>query len=413
MTLKLNIYSNYETAALLRVFSNQTPLWEENIQLRRGENRLTYPLTIAQEGFHHYRAMIEAPKDSVPENNEAAAYTMVKGPARILLAEGKPGEGMAIVSALQSLNLPADVISPGEFRTGLAELKRYALLILCNVPAEELETGVMESIRAGVRDLGMGLIMVGGEDSFGPGGYLHTPVEQALPVHMDLKGKKKIPSLGLMLVIDKSGSMSETSGGVCKVELAKEAAAQAASVLDARDRVGVIAFDDTAQWVVKTQAVRDLDAIQADIGTIRADGGTSIFPALALGYIGIKDVPTKYKHVILLTDGMSSSEGDYFFLARRMQKAGITLSTVAVGKDADTQLLSSLAEWGQGRYYYCDDIRRVPRIFTKESIKARRDYLVEEDFYPVVSEYSSLLQGIDACRLCMDMSASRPKTAAR
>lgn len=96
----------------------------------------------------------------------------------------------------------------------------------------------MESIRAGVRDLGMGLIMVGGEDSFGPGGYLHTPVEQALPVHMDLKGKKKIPSLGLMLVIDKSGSMSETSGGVCKVELAKEAAAQAASVLDARDRVG-------------------------------------------------------------------------------------------------------------------------------------------------------------------------------
>ncbi len=411
LSLKLDIYSNYETSALLRIFENQIPLREDTVQLRPGENRFTFPINIDKDGFHTFKAMLEVRNDTVAENNEAAAYTMVKGPARILLAEGTRGESAAIASALRSLNLAFDVILPGELSPGLEELKRYSLLILCNVPAEDLQTGVMESIQAAVRDLGMGLVMVGGENSFGPGGYLNTPVEQALPVHMDLRGKKKIPSLGLMLVIDKSGSMSETSGGVCKVDLAKDAAAQAVSVLGAQDRVGVIAFDDTAQWVVKTQAVRDLDAIQADIGTIRADGGTSIFPALALGYSGIKDVPTKYKHIILLTDGMSANQGDYYFLARRMQNAGITLSTVAVGKDADTQLLKSLAEWGQGRYYYCDDARKVPRIFTKESIKARRDYLVEEEFYPAINESGPLLQGIDALPPLHGYVGTSPKTS--
>jgi len=413
LSLKLKINSNTQTSGLLRIYQDEIPLREDSVRLNKGDNRLTYPLTVAQDGFHIFKAIVEVKEDLVAENNEAVAYTMIKGPARVLLVEGKPGEASAITSALQSLHIPVDVSPPGQVNPGMEQLSPYSLTILCDVPAEELESGVMESIQSAVRDLGMGLVMVGGEESFGPGGYLNTPVEQALPVHMDLRGKKKIPSLGLVLVIDKSGSMTETSGGVCKVDLAKDAAVQAASVLNAKDRVGVVAFDSLPKWVVKPQAVRDLDAIQSDIGTIRADGGTSIFPALDLAYQGLKNSPTKYKHIILLTDGMSANDGDYYFLARRMEKAGITMSTVAVGKDADVNLLSMLAEWGQGRYYYCDDARKVPRIFTKESIKARRDYLVEEDFYPALSENSPLLEGINALPPLHGYVGTSPKASAQ
>lgn len=396
LSIKLKVNSNIETTARLRLYQDDIPQLEDTVRLSKGDNQLTYPLTVTGDGFHVFKAMIEVKSDLIAENNEAVAYTMVKGPARVLLVEGQHGEANAIAAALRSLHMPVDVAAPGQVNPGLEQLSPYSLTILCDVPAEELAGGVMESIQSAVRDLGMGLVMVGGEESFGPGGYLNTPVEQALPVHMDLRGKKKIPSLGLVLVIDKSGSMSETSGGVCKVDLAKEAAAQASSILNAKDRVGVVAFDSIPKWVVKPQAVRDLDAIQADIGTIRADGGTSIYPALDLAYKGLKDAPTKYKHIILLTDGMSAADGDYYFLAQRMEVAGITMSTVAVGKDADINLLSALADSGKGRYYYCDDARKVPRIFTKEAIKARRDYLVEEDFYPAVRESSPLLEGISA-----------------
>ncbi len=230
---------------------------------------------------------------------------------------------------------------------------------------------------------------------------------------MDLRGKKEIPSLALVLVIDKSGSMSESSGGYSKVELAKEAAIQATGILGPLDMAGVIAFDDSAQWVVPLQAVEDKEAIQDDIATIRADGGTSIYPSLALAYADLKDAHTMFKHIILLTDGQSATTGDYYFLSRRMARAGITMSTVAVGEGADTLLLEQLAEWGQGRYYYSDESSNIPRIFTKETMKAIKSYLVEEKFFPLLSAESPVMDGIISVPALEGYVATTPKNTAQ
>jgi hypothetical protein len=159
--------------------------------------------------------------------------------------------------------------------------------------------------------------------------------------------------------------------------------------------------------------VDDLAAIQDDIATLRADGGTSIYPALALAYEALKDVDTKYKHIILLTDGQSATSGDYYYLTRRMEKAGITLSTVAVGDGADTGLLEILAAWGQGRYYFTNQADNIPRIFTKETITALRSYLVEAPFTPVKAAGSELLQGINAVPQLHGYVASSIKDSAQ
>ena len=411
--LKVRIESNFATTAQLRLYQDQELIGQEEVKLRQGENMLLYSSVLDEAGFHSFQASIEVEQDGVADNNEAYAFSMVQGSPRLLLVEGKKGEARGLEAVLSSLDMDYDLLSPREIPVSLAGMQRYGLLILCNVPAEDIRAEAMQAIHTAVRDLGKGLIMIGGEDSFGPGGYFNTPVEKALPVYMDLRGKKEIPSLGLVLVIDKSGSMSESSGGYSKVELAKEAAIQATSILGPLDMAGVVAFDDTAQWVVEFQAVKDKDAIQDDIATIRADGGTSIYPALALGYAALKDAPTKFKHIILLTDGQSATTGDYYFLSRRMGRAGITMSTVAVGEGADTLLLEQLAEWGQGRYYFSDEISNIPRIFTKETMKAIKSYLVEESFFPVLTAASPLMDGISAVPALEGYVATTPKKAAQ
>jgi Mg-chelatase subunit ChlD len=410
--LKVRIHSNTGGSGLLRIFRDRTLIAEEVVRLSKGENQFVYSSTIEESGFFSFGVTAEFEEDTIAENNEASAFTLVHGPPTVLLVEGEAGEGKTLQAALSSLGLKSKCISPLEIPGSLAELQRYAVIALCNVPAEEIRNEAMEAIHSSVRDLGNGLIMLGGEQSFGPGGYFNTPVEKALPVHMDLRGKAEIPSLGLVMVIDKSGSMSGGQGAYSKIDLAKEAAIQATSILGPLDKIGVIAFDEACQWVVKLQSPDDLQAIQDDIATIRAGGGTNIFPSLALAYSSLKDAECKYKHIILLTDGQSATSGDYYYLARRMENENITMSTVAVGEDADTDLMETLAKWGRGRYYFSEDVSSIPKIFTKETIRALNHYLVEEDFLPVQTAASSVMDGLAAVPELNGYVATSPKDTA-
>jgi len=411
--VKVKIDSNIATPVMLRIYQDGAVVGELDSQVNRGENSFSCAAMIKESGFHSFKAVAEFKKDTIAENNVAHAFTMVQGPPSILLVEGSSGEADSIKRALDSLNLDNRVIPAYQFPGTVEELQRYAVVILCNVPASALSADNMEAINMAVKNMGMGLIMVGGDQSFGPGGYFKTPVEKALPVHMDLRGKKEIPSLGLLLVIDKSGSMSGDAGGYAKIDLAREAAVQATEVLGPMDQIGVLAFDSEAKWVVKMRKVDDLAAIQDDIATLRADGGTSIYPSLALAYDTLKKAETKYKHIILLTDGQSATTGDYYFLARKMEKAGITMSTVAVGDGSDTDLLELLAEWGRGRYYFTNEAYTIPRIFTKETITALRSYIVEENFSPLKAAGSEILQGINAVPELQGYVASTVKDSAQ
>lgn len=411
-SIKVRVNSNIDTRVKLRIYQDTEMVVEDSVNVHSGENIFVYTSVIDEGGFYSFRSSVEAINDTVPENNSASAYTTVHGKTSVLVVEGKSGEARAVVSALSSLGLDVDVTAPGMIPAGLDYINRYSAVILCNVSAESIKKETMEALEAAVRDLGTGLIMVGGDQSFGPGGYYKTPVEKALPVYMDLRGKAEIPSLALALVIDKSGSMSGGVSGYSKIDLAREAAIQATDILSPQDKVGVIAFDSAARWVVKMNNVEELEEIQADIATIRAGGGTNIYPAISLAYNSLKNAETKYKHIILLTDGQSATTGDYYYLARRMEKEGITMSTLAVGTDADIFLMQQLAEWGGGRYYFSDDGLNIPRIVTKETIKALREYIVEEEFVPVLTARTPLISGINELPGLEGYVATSPKKTA-
>lgn len=365
--------------------------------LQAGENRLSIPVSAGEAGLHRYRVRVVAPGggDVIAANNEAGGIQEVAGPPRVLILTPSPGEARSLVEALQaSGRVDVTVAGPGEAPRGLTNWARYQAVFLVNTPAYSLGERAMQELETYVRDGGGGLVMVGGPESFGPGGYTGTPVERALPVDMDIKGRGELPSLGLVLVIDKSGSMGGMAGGASKIGLAREAAARSISVLTEKDRVGVLAFDSMPWWVIPPVQADDKKALRQQIAGIQAGGGTEIYPPLLGAYQALRDLPTQVKHIILLTDGISAGGGDYQALLSDLRAAGITLSTVAVGPGADGNMLQALADLGRGRFYATGDADNIPAIFTKETVMATRSFAVNEHFYPRVAASGALLRGL-------------------
>ncbi|HUS14581.1 MAG TPA: VWA domain-containing protein, partial [Chloroflexia bacterium] len=293
----------------------------------------------------------------------------------------------------------ADVVPASALPLDLKQLAAYDATVLVDVPLPGLPQGGQEVLETYVRDLGRGLVVVGGEESYGAGGYSRSILERMLPMTMDLPSQLEIPAVGMVLVIDRSGSMQEPQGGgrsggnVIKIELAKEAAYQAVTQLNARDSVGVVTFDTEAAWVVPMQKLGDPNELAGKIATIGPGGGTYIYAGLDTAVQGLEKSTARGKHIVLLTDGVSMG-GDYEGLLKRMEAAHMTLSTVGLGSDVDAPFLSALATRGGGRFYNTQDAGSLPAIFAHESHIASRAYLIEHPFTPKRTAPSPILQDI-------------------
>lgn len=389
----VTINSNINTRAKLTVFNGREKAFEDMVELQSGSNKFVFRDKASGGGLRNYRAVIEPDVDSLTKNNEASAYTDIKDKPRILVIEDNEGEGIEIANMLRASGVEYRLINAFSAPTTLADMSSYNSIILCNVSAENLRAGFLNNIESYVKDFGGGFIATGGDNSFALGGYFKTSLEKILPVNMDMKGKKEIPDMSMMLIIDKSGSMMDGSGGLSKIDIAKEAAAR---VLDSlrtnRDEIGVIAFDDTVYKVVPRIKIDDSGRIRDEIGTIRAGGGTSILPALEEGFNELKLSNAKIKHIILLTDGQAEKTG-YEELIEKLKKEYITVSTVAVGQGSDKELLESIAKQAKGRFYYTDEFSNIPAIFAKETFMASKSYINNRTFTPQVMDNHSILQG--------------------
>ena len=392
--VRIGVRSTYAGPAVLRMFRNRAFIGQTTVELEEGKNIFAFPQENVDPGFHTYEAMIDTTRDAIRDNNQAGAFTLVYGRPRILLV-GADEDTRFLREALELEELPVDTatVPPAD----IAAAERYDAVMLCNVGAETVTDDEMRVLRAWCGDLGGGLAMTGGGNSFGPGGWRQTPVEEALPLSMDIRNKKNFPSLGLMILVDKSGSMSGTlpGSGKQKVELAAEAAVAAVEVLTERDHIGVIGFDSAAKWDCPFQQATDKRAIAATIRSLRAGGGTDAMPAFNHAIDTFRAATLQLKHIILISDGMVSP-GDFDRVTRDLRQMGVTVTTVGVGPDADRVFLDTLARTNGGRAYFTSDPGSIPRIFTKEAVLAQRSYLVEEPVEPVVTGSSEILKGLDA-----------------
>ena len=395
--VRVSVTATLRGAAVLRLFMNETLVSEGPVTLEYGQNAFTIQQPGVAEGFYSFRAQVVAPDDRRPQNNDAYGYAQVGPKGVVLVVESMVGDALILTQALQAAGIHAQNVTPAQLPARPEELDDVSSVVLVNVPASLLTEQQMEALRAYVQSFGGGLVALGGAAAFGMGDYGGTPLEHALPVISQPPDHKELPTLALALLIDKSGSMNEGSP-VSKIAMAREAAAQAVEILQAGDVLGVLAFEYSPQWVVRPSPVNnaeDARNIVRRVSTIEAGGGTDIYNALQLAYDTLRRTPAQVKHIILVTDGQSTSApGLWETLMTRMRRDRITLSAVAVGADADQNLLQRLVRQGDGRYYYADVPENIPQVVTKESQRASRSLVMSRLFQPQVVTASPILRAI-------------------
>ncbi|MBC7967252.1 MAG: VWA domain-containing protein, partial [Fuerstia sp.] len=386
----VTIHSNHDDEGLVEVFRGDHKVISESRALKSGENRFRFQQSIDRDRMAAFKVRVSGLKsDTLLDNNADSGLVYAAGKPRVLIIESDPDLIRDLAYALEDEGIQVDVRPPQGMPDTLAGLQNYELLMLSNVPATALTQQQMEITRTWVQELGGGFIMLGGEQSFGLGGYYKSTLEEILPVRSDFEKEKEKPSLGIVLVIDRSGSMDGDP-----LEMAKSAAQSAVELLGNRDQIAVLAFDDQTYVISEMQSASNKGKISDEISRIESGGGTSMYPAMEMSFEILNSTSAKLKHVIMLTDGVSNA-GDFEGMARKMVSAKMTVSTVAVGGSADTQLLESIARIGKGRYYLAEDPSQVPQIFAKETVTASKSAIDEQPFVPQVLRVTHALQEID------------------
>jgi uncharacterized membrane protein len=367
------------------------------------------PLTVTAE-FTANRA------DSDPSNNQASATVLVGDPPLVRVFAGEEHDATALARALRAERMDVQVVPVQSMQPQHEELDEVDLVVLANAPAasiggaKALQPPFLRELSRYV-DNGGGLLVLGGPQAYDMGGYGQSAIDRVLPVKIDPIDPEIQAGATIIIILDRSGSMSASVGwSKTKMELADEGAAASINLLRPFDSVGVMSVTETVRWEVKTQPVRDPAALKRKVMRIRADGGgIFVFTALEAAYEAMRKTNTPLKHVILFSDAADSEEkvdGVPFGtgpgttsqdLARKFKAAGITTSVIGIGTDddVDTPFLKDLAKAGGGRFYLTADATKLRGLFVEETERLVDTSLHEQPFLPEVVRSHPIIEGID------------------
>lgn len=378
--IHVEVESETEKKVTLILYGGSTVLSREEVNLQKGPNSFVFQDIAGSTGLVNYRAVLQE-SGGVPENNQKSTVAKVLGAPKLLMVEGAEDEGAEFEKMLFSTGLSAERIQPQAFPKNMEGLQQYEAVLFVNVNADDLTAEQTTSLDSFVKTLGRGFALVGGDNSYALGGYIGSALEEILPVESDVRNKLDVPSLAMVMSIDHSGSMAEASMGLTRLDLAKESAQRAVEQLTPQDEVGVIAFSDTAKWIAPLQSAENAEEVKDLIGGLQLGGGTMMYSSIKESYDALMESDAAIKHLILLTDGEPADRG-FEGLITDMREDGITVSTVAMGRGANTSLMQRLAEIGGGRFYHVDATDNIPAIFAKETQLSTQSYLQNRTFYP-------------------------------
>jgi Ca-activated chloride channel family protein len=361
------------------------------VPLREGKNLIKFKSEAKRAGYTTYRLRLaKYEHDTEQQNNVAVMTAPVKGRPSVLYIEGskdrEPTSATYLKRALETENIDVEVRGPTGIPSNPKELEKYDLVLVSDVPAHLMGAGQMMALDTYVKQMGGGLIMSGGEDSFGSGGYERTMIENMMPVRFDSDKTKEQPDIALVLVMDRSGSMQGA-----KLEAAKESARVTTEVLSANDFIAVVAFDSEANVLVPPQRAGNRAAISRQIAMLQSGGGTNIYPGLKMASDILNGINAKVKHVILMTDGEAPTDG-LTDLVGEMRQSRITVSCVGV-QGADRGMLQMISEAGEGRLYMVDELAALPRIFMQETHEAQKSQLVEDLVHVRIAKKVEAIEG--------------------
>lgn len=319
--------------------------------------------------------------DEVPENNSSRLMVGVDRPRGLLLVSDRPQSALA--SLLKRGGLEVEVAGPREIDWSLERLSRYAAVIIENIPSRQIGGAGLETLAAWVTHAGGGLMMTGGRQSYGTGGYMKSPLDRVLPVTMELRQEHRKYSLAMVVVLDRSGSMTApVSGNKTKMDLANLATAEVIRLLSPMDQFACLAVDTEPHTIVGMTPVTDPGTLAGRVLKIQSTGGgIFVYEGLSAAAGMVAATTAGARHIVLFSDASDSEEpGDYKKLIGNLQKAGVTLSVIALGResDSDADLLKDIAQRGGGQCIFTDNAEELPQLFVQDTLLVARSAFVDE-----------------------------------
>jgi uncharacterized membrane protein/uncharacterized protein YegL len=377
--------------ASVRLEENNLLLQEKTVELTDGSQTVEFDFAPTLTGLVRYGAEIRLRGDEIPGNDRYVQLASVAGPPRVLLATNSPEESTHLEETLMTQEVAVESISPSSLPSMLEGLLGYDEVILVGIAPMDLDPLRQGALLSYVRDTGGGLVMVSGTHGLrrDPEGRPST-LEGMLPVTLAAPSERQQPPVAIALLVDRSGSMVGE-----KLDYAKQAARAVVDRLTPHDQVGVIGFDSSFDWVVPLSSLENKEAVKTQIGAIGAGGGTRFYPALEEAYFALGSAEAAVRHIILLTDGDSTDPDIFPQLMAKARSGAITVSTVAIGHQADIKRLGEIARLGGGRFTMAANASEVPNIFVKETETVQRDAAQHRDTYVTRAANARELAGID------------------
>ena len=382
---KIFVQADAPQAATVRLYRNDAALGEQRVMLSAGKNLFTFPQTLADPGFYSYTVQVDTIGDGVPQNNKATSFVTVRGDPQVLIVSADKQQDAQLASALAASRLRVKHVGMEQVPLTLAEMQSYDTIFISNLAAGDLGMELMRLLESAVRDFGVGLVCVGGDQTYAAGGYRGTPLESTLPVNMELDSKKVLPSGAVVLVMH---GMEFANGN----QVARDCAQGVLAALGPNDELGVVLWDGVERWLFPLTKVGDRKALGRQIAGMNQGDLPSFQGVMSRGYEGLKASTANLKHMIVFSDGDPAPP-----TAQLMQDivgARMTVSTVLIAGHAGPDTMTWIADRGRGRYYNVQNAAQLPQIFIKETAVILKSAIFEEPFKPKLAAATEIVRGI-------------------
>ncbi|KPK78083.1 MAG: hypothetical protein AMJ79_01005 [Phycisphaerae bacterium SM23_30] len=374
------------------------------VQLKPGTNVYSVSLPVGMQGMHEFEAVFipdNKDQDRIEQNNRVGAMTYVAGPGHVIVVDKDGVSATPLIDALSRSDIEVQYFPAAEFTDNISKLMDADAVILVNTDNSSFSFAQQEMLTRYVQDLGGGLVMVGGPDSFGAGGWIGSPVAEVLPVDLDPPQKKQMPQGALILIMHACEMPQGNFWG-------KRVATAAVNALSQQDYVGVLDYgwqQGTAHWVFPFAQAGDKSAVKNAINQMQMGDMPDFGPPMQAAYNKLIDCTAAIKHVIIISDGDPQPAPPA--LLSQFKQAGITCTGVAVfPHELDPKAYMSLqyiAQMTGGNFYLINDPQKLPQIFIKEAQIVRRSLIIEETFTPRVNfSLSEILKGIGGFQPALD-----------
>jgi uncharacterized membrane protein len=385
--VKIFVQAEQAQSATVRLYRNDQFLGEQKVELAAGKNLFSFPQVLPDPGPYKYDVRVDAPGDPLPQNNRAMGFAIVRGEPRILIVSADPEQDRQLAAALQSARLVIELVGINKFPSTLAEMQSYDAIFISNLAAGDLGTDRQKLLESAVRDFGVGLVCVGGDQTYAAGGYRGTPLESTLPVSMELDSKKVLPSGAVVLIMH---GMEFNNGN----QVARDCAQGVLAALGPSDEMGVLLWDGDEHWLFPLQKVGKKSDLSRQINGMNQGDLGSFQNIMSMGHEALKKSTSNLKHMIVFSDGDPGAPNQA--LMQAIVGDRITVSTVLISGHAGPDTMIWIADQGRGRFYDVQSPDDLPQIFIKETAVILKSAIYEDPFKPQVRSVSEVIRGIAA-----------------